>query len=963
MNFWPDYIKLKRAVGGNREQVHYEETFEMPIEEQWLVTMPNKQIKRIINELEFAIRMNEVNEGKFDACISETLSYLLAQMEADGVLTNAVCANAEQMLMPCAAAAKEYKLILAGHAHIDMDWMWSYHETVAITLSTFRTVLNLMNQYPNFCFSQSQGSVYKIVEEHDPELMAEMQERIKEGRWEVAASAWVETDKNMPNTESLLNHIQYTKRYLSETWGVDADKIEIDFSPDTFGHSANIPEIDSFGGVKYMYHCRVLDGDQSLYRWRSPSGKELLVYREQYWYNSGITPKIGQGLIDVTKTCGGFKTGLIVYGVGDHGGGPTRRDIEAAIEMQDWPIWPVVKFGTFGEFFHEAEAVREQLPIVQREMNYFSTGCYTTQTRIKRANRKTEAILADAEALMAFAGKGYPRAKHEQAWQNVLYTHFHDIITGSCVQDTRENAMGQFSKALAYAHAQYGKAVTTIASMIDTSDIEVDSDLAISMSEGAGGGFNMGANIGIQRPANIEFNMGFNNGVPNPERGCGKIRIFNIFNPTTTGRKVVTEFTIWDWVGDLRRVQFKDSKGNILRHQLVDSTYQWFWAHQFNRILVEAYVPAMGYTTVVMSEAEPTEYKIYRQPERRSEYPYDNYVLENELVRAEFHRTTGCLISFIDKETGTEYIDASRPVCLNVVTAETRTTSAWNIGKYLKVEPLTDPVTIEHPIMGQLQQRFTAEYKWGMSTMKVTPFLHAGEKAIRYCVNVDWNEVTGKQTTPVLVFNTPFAYTTQKFLCDVPAGAQYRAPQNQDMPGLQFCAAIRDDGTALAMIPDSKYGYRTAADNFSVTLINTSNSPDPYPDRGIHVINIALAISKDCPKLLEDTANTFTHAPYFMSNNAHKGTLPKEMSFLELEANSTVLSGVMPSEDPNVITARFYENCGCDDKITLKLAKTPTAAVSVDLNGKEIASDVTVDGNNVTVSVKANCLGAVKIMF
>ena len=164
MNFWPDFIKLKTSIGGNREHYNYEESFGMPMEEKMHITTPNKHNKRIISELEFAIRLNEEKNHEFDACIKETLDYLLEQMAEDGVLTASVCKMAEQMLMPCAEAAKEYKLILAGHAHIDMDWMWSYHETVAITLSTFRTVLNLMKQYPDFHFSQSQASVYKIVE-------------------------------------------------------------------------------------------------------------------------------------------------------------------------------------------------------------------------------------------------------------------------------------------------------------------------------------------------------------------------------------------------------------------------------------------------------------------------------------------------------------------------------------------------------------------------------------------------------------------------------------------------------------------------------------------------------------------------------------------------------------------------------------------------------------------------------
>ena len=223
MDHWTQFLRLKTAVGGNREPYSYEESFGQPMEEQLHITMPNKDTKRILSQLEFAIRLSEANGGAFDDCVSQALRYLTGCMEAEGVLTRSAGLEAEKLLMPCRDAAKEYKLILAGHAHIDMDWMWSYNETVSLTLSTFRTVLDLMDQYPEFCFSQSQASVYKIVEEYAPDMMARIQQRIREGRWEVTASAWVECDKNMPSTESLLRHIRYTKNYLSETWGIDAD--------------------------------------------------------------------------------------------------------------------------------------------------------------------------------------------------------------------------------------------------------------------------------------------------------------------------------------------------------------------------------------------------------------------------------------------------------------------------------------------------------------------------------------------------------------------------------------------------------------------------------------------------------------------------------------------------------------------------------------------------------------------
>lgn len=299
------FIRLKTAVGGNREVTAYEDTFGMTKEEQAHITRPNQWNTRILSELEFALNLRE--DGAFDEAIGRALDLLLKAMEEEGVLSNAVCQKAEGLLEPLQQEAKNYQLILAAHAHIDMNWMWSYPETVAATLATFRTMLTLMEEYPDFHFSQSQAAVYEIVEKYDPDMMEEIKQRIREGRWECTASAWVEADHNMPNTESMLRHIAYTRKYLSEKWSVQ--DFEIDFSPDTFGHNAFLAEVDHFSGVKYFYHCRGLKEDEILYRYRAPSGHELLTYREPFWYNAAVTPRMGVAAPLISRRCAGLKTG------------------------------------------------------------------------------------------------------------------------------------------------------------------------------------------------------------------------------------------------------------------------------------------------------------------------------------------------------------------------------------------------------------------------------------------------------------------------------------------------------------------------------------------------------------------------------------------------------------------------------------------------------------------------------
>lgn len=950
MTLTEQYARLKTRVGGNREKFGYEETFGQPREEMMRITPPSSMIRRILAEIEFSINLSRENEGKFDGYIQEALSYLTAQMDEDGVLTNSACRMAEEVLLPIAPLAKEYKLILAGHAHIDMNWMWAWHETVAATLATFRTMLTIMKEYPEFCFSQSQSAVYKIVEDFEPEMMDEIKARIAEGRWEITSSAWVETDKNMPSTESLIRHIKYSKNYLRDTWGIDPDSLEVDFSPDTFGHSGNIPEINMGGGVKYYYHCRGLSGKQALYRWRGPSGKELLCYREQHWYNSGITPKIGITAIDISKRSGGLKTGLIVYGVGDHGGGPTRRDVETAIEMMDWPIFPVIQFGTFREYFHEAEAVRDLVPLVDHELNFLLTGCYTTQSRLKLGNRQCEAAFSDAETLSALAatevGAPFHGDRLERAFRDVLFTHFHDILTGSCVQDSREHAMGLFSNSIAVANHEYLLAMNAISAATDTSMIVTEKS-ATSQAEGAGAGY------GLENFS----------GKPAPEVGGGMVRLWTVFNPTAVDKDEPVEITVWDYPGDLRRLALSDANGNPLEFQALNFRPETYWDHKFFRILVKVKVPAFGYTTVVLRQKEyEGAYPFFLQNENRTQRPYQNPVLDNGIIRAEFDFRNGNLISLKSVSDGKEYIKAGEFAGVRLITTEKRSSNAWNIGRYLKEEPLTEFTEVSS-FGGHLRQGVKVVGKILNSTVTAEIALLKGASSLKVTLTVDWNEVGG-ETVPVLVYALPLSYQPEKYLYDIPAGREARPPMESEVCGNSYALALTGEEKSAGIVSACKYGYRGRADGMLIsTLINTATSPDKYPERGIHKINFHVGVFDSTPKAMKESAESLLHPLTYVSTTSHEGKLPPEGRFFDWSADGAVISAVSRSDDGEGLIIRLVSHSDENSTFSLNFNNTPATAVCVDYLDRPVEGELSIEGNSVGGTIAPAAVRTVMITF
>ncbi len=394
------------------------------------------ELDSILYQIKFACKLSEGAKNKH---LRKYADRALATIDPEDIDRNdwrktlADIKNAEKELEAFRKEARKFRVHLIGHAHIDMNWLWDYEDTIHTCLRDFETVNKLLEKYPDLTFSQSQAHVYKIVEDHDRELFKKVQEKVKEKRWEVTASTWVEGDLNMSDGESFVRHFLYAGKYTREKLGAATD---VFWSPDTFGHPVTTPSILSSAGMKYYYFMRCGKG-LPLFRWKSRDGGELLAFNSIY--NNTIKPaNILTKLIEYSDRYS-IPDFLFVYGVGDHGGGPTEKDIKRKMLMERKPVFPSLEFSTVRKYFKSVEKHRNKLPVVEGELNTIFEGCYTTHSDIKKANRDCENKLLTLEALSAAAGlkgKKSPESETEELWQKTLFNQFHDIFDGSAIHSS-----------------------------------------------------------------------------------------------------------------------------------------------------------------------------------------------------------------------------------------------------------------------------------------------------------------------------------------------------------------------------------------------------------------------------------------------------------------------------------------------------------------------------------------------
>ncbi|PAW79890.1 MAG: hypothetical protein B9S32_00765 [Verrucomicrobia bacterium Tous-C9LFEB] len=353
------------------------------------------------------------------------------------------------------------ELSAIGHAHIDTAWLWPLAETRRKCIRSFSSALKYMDEYPEYKFSCSQAFQYQWMKDHAPSVYAGIQTAIKRGQWIPVGGTWIEPDCNTPSGESLVRQFFYGKRFFRGEFGWDCKEF---WNPDVFGYNGQLPQIMKLSGIDYFL-TQKLSWNQfnkpqhQNFIWKGIDGTGILThFPPADTYNAMTDGNSVQSLQfsetnhqDLERT----SEGLLLYGWGDGGGGPTRHMLEVLRRARDLQGLPRTQQRASLEFFKRLEKSLVDAPVIEGELYLeYHRATYTTQAANKRDNRASELALRRVEllgVLAAQAGLAYPAVEIERLWKIVLLNQFHDILPGSSITEVYQDSARDYAEVLASA--------------------------------------------------------------------------------------------------------------------------------------------------------------------------------------------------------------------------------------------------------------------------------------------------------------------------------------------------------------------------------------------------------------------------------------------------------------------------------------------------------------------------------
>ncbi|MEY8357043.1 alpha-mannosidase [Lachnospiraceae bacterium 54-53] len=757
-----------------------------------------------------------------------------------------------------------------GHTHIDVAWKWPLRQTRQKAVRSFRTVLNLMERYPEYKFMSSQPQLYEFVKEEAPGLFEEIRERIREGRWEAEGAMWLEPDCNLASGESLIRHILYGRRFFEKELGGSVN--EVLWLPDVFGYSAALPQIMRQSGLPYFMTTKLGWNEYNrfpydTFRWRGIDGSEVLTWlittrdyhkRDEPVRNFSTTYNGRQDARQIMGTWQRYQNKevsqdvLTCYGYGDGGGGPTEEMLEQSRRMEhNVARCPRTRQTFVKDFFHllEERMDTKQLPVWSGEL-YLEThrGTYTSMARNKKYNRTCEFLNGDAEFysvldLLFHGNAGYPAKALEENWKLLLLNQFHDILPGSSIREVYEDSK-----------VQYEQILTSGQDIIDRSQGRVLQAAGYEEGEETGEGLAVWNSLSFGRTGMVEFHHPVGGtGLLSQETYDGRVlylapevpsKGFRVFGTeaSETGGEVSPVFASVETDREGRPVKVKT-------------------------LFYEAEFDALG-----------NFQKLCDRREERS-------LLKEGAAGNQ-------LLVFED-----------RPLEFD----------AWNIDSTYgeKVWPVNDVQEIRLLENGPVRGCILVRRRFMDSELEQRICFYSHTARIDFMTRILWHEhqMLLKAAFPLDIFCNEADY-------DIQFGNVSRPTHENttwDQARFEVCAHkwadISEAGYGAALLNDCKYGYDIHDSVIRLTLIKSGIFPNPDADQGEHAFTYSLF-----PHRGDFRAGGVVQEAYDLNcplkGTAVRGRGLSSFSFLEIREENVLADTVKLSEEGDGIIVRFYETYG-----------------------------------------------------
>jgi alpha-mannosidase len=848
--------------------------------------------------------------------------------------------SAQQKLEALRPLVESVQFHLTGNSHIDAAWLWPWTETVDVVKRTFGTALQLMNEYPHYTYTQSAAAYNQWMAEKYPNLNDEIKQRIKEGRWEIVGGMWVEPDLNMPDGESLVRQLLVGKRWYKQAYGVD---VRIGWNPDSFGYTWQLPQIYKKSGVDYFVTQKMTWNDTNqlpfkLFWWESPDGSKVLTYFPHDYGNDNLDPvRLSTDMAQARKRAPGMTDMMDLYGVGDHGGGPTRAVLDQGTywSMPSVPPHVVAKmpFGTAQQYFSDIEGRiatqspewnyqsiakgytppadiqgKTAIPTWKSELYFeYHRGVMTSQANHKKNMRDSEEQVLNAEKFSSLAwlyGRAYPSQELTEDWKKVLFNQFHDLAAGSGIGIIYKDAQKD------YDAVRWSTNEITAASLVN-----------------------------VQEQINTEARHA--SGTP--------VVVWNPLGWTRTGDITVTlqspspliKSYVWssgDKVGETQPVHVvsNNAQTGVMTVSMPGVS-----------------VPGLGYTVLHLFPAG-------NPPAGEKLGAADKFTLENDKVRVSIDPQSGCVTHLVEKKTGFDVLaSGSCGNQLQFFKDTPKQYDAWNVDPgTLDAAPQTiekaDSVEAVSDANGYPAIRITRHLQ--NSRFVQTISIPAGAEMVDVENDIDWHEahVLLKAAFP-LAASGPFAtYEIPYGSIDRPTTRNNSWEKAQfEVPAMRW-ADLGDGKHGLSVLNQDKYGYDAVGNMLRITLLRSPKWPDAEADMGHHHFHYALYPHAGTWK----EAMTMRHGWEYdyplqaVVTTAHPGSLPASHSFASAEPENVVLTAVKKAEDANGLVFRMYEWAGKESTVELHVPEGATGATATNLMENPEGEPLRVTGGVVKAPIK-----------